>query len=147
MRRSSPRLATLADGNSETAVCSSSAKPSVGCRRSLRRISTDGNVDSTRNLTSVAGSNTGQAQHCRQVRNSVIESRRRSRCMEDIAEAADEKSAVLSMSSSKRSAVSDNKLIDSCEPAALQPARRRRKCGWPKGVPHKKKQVIHLCGR
>ena len=104
----------------------------------------DGSVqtDSNRNLTSVAG----QAEHHRQLRNSVIKSSRRSPCRNYIAEAAEKKPCVPSIFSSRRSAISDDKLIDSSELAAKPPAQQRRKRGWPKGMP-RKKRVIHLCGQ
>jgi len=134
LRRSSPRLATSADGNNET-----STKPSHRSRRSLRRTSADGSVvqaDSNRNLTSVTGSKIDQAEHHCQLRNGIIKRSQKIHCVNDITE----KSGVPVVLSSRQSAKSDDRLIDSAELAAKQPTRRRRKRGWPKGVP-KKKQV------
>jgi len=125
-------------------VCSSPAKPSHGSRRSLKRTSVDGSVQthSNRNLTSVAD----QAEHHRRLRNSVIKSNRRSPCGNDITEAAEKKPCVPSIFSSRQSTISDDKLIDSSEFAAKLPAQQRRKRGWPKGMP-RKKRVIRLCGQ
>ena len=110
---------------------------------SLRRTSTERSTVETggsRNLISVAGSDIGQAENRRQLRNCVINSSRTSRSVDDI---ANKKPHVTAMFSSRRSALNDDNMI---EAAAKQPMRRRRKRGWPKGVP-KKKQVTRFCGR
>jgi len=108
----------------------------------LRRTSAEQSTVETggsRNLISVAG----QVENRRQLRNCVIDSGQTSRSVDDIPEAANKKPRVPSMLSSRRSALNDDNMI---EAAAKQPMRRRRKRGWPKGVP-KKKQVTRFCGR
>lgn len=146
VRRSSPRLATAANGSSETVVCSSSVRRSYGSRRSLKRTSADDSVvqtDSDRNRSSSTGCDVIQAEHRRQLRNSVVRNAKSSRYMKDITK---DKPRVRNMFSSRRSSIDDDKLTDCDELAAKKPARRCRKVGWPKGVP-RKKQVMHFCSR
>jgi len=98
------------------------------------KVPTDGN----RNLTSVSGSNTGETEHQLHLGNNRI-----SHCLNDVTEAA-------SLFSSRQSALSDDKMDDftpnANEPTGNQAVVKRRKRGWPKGVP-RKKQVIQFLRR
>ena len=143
VRRSSPRLAVPADGNSETVISLPSSKPCYGTRTSLKRASADSNIvlpDGNKSSTSVAGSSIDQVEYRHRLRNSAIKSSQINGCMHDITEGT-------SLLSSRRFAVSDEELNDSktdvSEPAVNPEAPPRRKRGWPKGVP-RRKQVIHL---
>jgi len=90
-------------------------------------------------LTSLAGSTKAEHQH--HLRNSVVRS---SRSMNAVRVATE----TLHVFSSRWSASSDGKLIasepDSNKPSLDQATPRRRKRGWPKGVPKKKQQVSQI---
>jgi len=133
VRRSSPRLLVSADGYSETVPSlSSPLKSSYTTRRSVKRTAVDDasvHSDISSNLTSLVN----QSEHRRQLRNSVIKSRYR---VTDVAEASEKKLAVRDGFISTELLTNDDKLINSTE--QTNPPQRRKR-GWPKGVPRKKR--------
>ena len=124
VRRSSPRLTIPANNDSETGLCSSSAKPSYSTRGGLRRTVVNGAIvptDSNGNLTPHGGADVQQTEHQRRLRNSAVKTSQ--------------------LLSSRRSSLQDDKL-DAVSPDANEPPPKRKR-GWPKGVP-RKKQVIYF---
>jgi len=115
VRRSSPRLTIPADNDSETGLCSSSAKPSYSTRGSLRRTVPNGAIvptDSVRNLTPRGGSEVQQAERQHRLRNGAV------------------RTIYSDLFSSRRSSLTDDKL-DDVTPDANEP-RPKRKRGRPR---------------
>lgn len=145
VRRSSPRLAIPADGNSETGHCLSPAK-SRGTRNNFKHTALDNGIvptGSNRNLLSTNRSKIDQTEHQHHLRNSAIKSSQISCSMHDMTDATNS-------FSSRRSSLNDKR--DDFTPDVNGPTEDgalpiRRKRGWPKGVPRKKQviQFLRLC--